>query len=117
MYFFVNREPVVNGHSSGDNDSNHSSQQTISKKTSPKPDRPPSSPAAITTHETSMATPDLSVATPDTSFATAASTAATPIKTNGEGLTNGLSSEPESPPESMLLLNLLKINFDILALS
>ncbi|VDI29544.1 amphiphysin [Mytilus galloprovincialis] len=96
----ANEEPVVNGHSSGDNDSNHSSQQTISKKTSPKPDRPPSSPAAITTHETSMATPDLSVATPDTSFATAASTAATPIKTNGEGMTNGLSSEPESPPES-----------------
>ncbi|XP_071155380.1 myc box-dependent-interacting protein 1-like isoform X1 [Mytilus edulis] len=100
MRFSFFMEPVVNGHSSGDNDSNHSSQQTISKKTSPKPDRPPSSPAAITTHETSMATPDLSVATPDTSFATAASTAATPIKTNGEGLTNGLSSEPESPPES-----------------
>ncbi|XP_076091802.1 myc box-dependent-interacting protein 1-like isoform X3 [Mytilus galloprovincialis] len=107
--FFI--EPVVNGHSSGDNDSNHSSQQTISKKTSPKPDRPPSSPAvtphdtSIVTHETSAATPDLSVATPDTSFATAASTATTPIKTNGEGLTNGLSSEPESPPESPLYEN------------
>ncbi|XP_052092674.1 myc box-dependent-interacting protein 1-like isoform X2 [Mytilus californianus] len=101
----ANEEPVVNGHSS-DNDSNHSSQQILSKKTSPKPDRPPSSPAAAThdtsmvTHETSAATPDLSVATPDTSFATAASSAATPVKTNGEGLTNGLSSEPESPPES-----------------
>ncbi|XP_076091803.1 myc box-dependent-interacting protein 1-like isoform X4 [Mytilus galloprovincialis] len=107
----ANEEPVVNGHSSGDNDSNHSSQQTISKKTSPKPDRPPSSPAvtphdtSIVTHETSAATPDLSVATPDTSFATAASTATTPIKTNGEGLTNGLSSEPESPPESPLYEN------------
>ena len=101
--YSIFRESVVNGNSSGDNDSTHSI-PTPSKrdKTSPKPDRPPSSPAASLPRNTEM-TPGSTTALPGSTAVTPSGSVTTPLKTNGEGLVNGL-SEPDSPPESKNLL-------------
>ena len=86
LLIYYCREGILNGHSSGENDSKHSTPPSSKKeKKSPKPERPPSSPAAATATQYSPSFP-------------------TPIKTDGEGLTNGLPSDPESPPESKLVL-------------
>ena len=82
-----NEETIVNGNSSGENDSKHSTPPSSKKGSkSPRPERPPTSPAAATATQDSPSFP-------------------TPIKTDGEGLTNGLPSDPESPPESPLYEN------------